>query len=162
MAGNPQKKAKREKADKLFATSDFWEMIFDEISTGQNLPGLAHAANLPYRWIIDKINSSPELRANYDKAKNAQGISQAERISELAAKVESGEIEPNAGRVAIDARKWLASRFNPEQFGERTQHDVKLTSVHKLHLDAHQELAAKFSPKVINPAKEIEHAKENN
>jgi len=38
--------------------------------------------------------------------------------------VEKGELEPNAGRVAIDALKWSASKLKPREYGDRTRMDM--------------------------------------
>ncbi len=36
-----------------------------------------------------------------------------------------GTLEPNAGRVAIDALKWSASKLKPREYGDRSQVDMK-------------------------------------
>ncbi len=38
--------------------------------------------------------------------------------------MEKGKLEPNAGRVAIDALKWVASKLKPREYGDRAQLDV--------------------------------------
>ena len=38
--------------------------------------------------------------------------------------MEKGELEPNAGRVAIDALKWIASKLKPREYGDRAQLDM--------------------------------------
>ena len=38
--------------------------------------------------------------------------------------MERGELEPNAGRVVIDALKWVASKLKPREYGDRAQLDV--------------------------------------
>jgi hypothetical protein len=48
----------------------------------------------------------------------------AQRIEELADKVEAGLIPPDAGRVAIDARKWTASKLRPKRYGDKLQLDA--------------------------------------
>ena len=60
----------------------------------------------------------------------------ASRIEEIAEKLEDGRISPISAKVAIDARKWIASRFHPRQFSEKLMHDAKLGDMEssKLHL----------------------------
>ena len=56
-----------------------------------------------------------------------------EEIVEL---VEEEEDQSSTAKVAIDARKWIASRFHPRQFSERLLRDGNLEEVNvgKLHL----------------------------
>ncbi len=60
----------------------------------------------------------------YTRAREDAGDSLADQIRELAGRVERGELEPNAGRVAIDALKWIASKLKPREYGDRAQLDV--------------------------------------
>jgi hypothetical protein len=57
-----------------------------------------------------------ELRADYH----------ASRIEELVEKVERDDIKPDAARVAIDARKWIAAKLRPKVYGDRVQVDADL------------------------------------
>ena len=43
----------------------------------------------------------------------------------MAQKVVDGNLDPNAGRVAIDALKWIASKLKPKAYGDRSHVDVK-------------------------------------
>ena len=49
----------------------------------------------------------------------------ADEIRELAQNVVDGKLDPNAGRVAIDALKWIASKLKPKAYGDRSHVDVK-------------------------------------
>ena len=40
-------------------------------------------------------------------------------------RVLNGEVNPNAGRVAIDGLKWIAARMLPKRYGDRV--DANLT-----------------------------------
>ena len=58
-----------------------------------------------------------------------------ERIIAMAEELERGEGDPHRSRVALDARKYAASRLNPQEFGDRIQQDINITDVGKLHLE---------------------------
>ena len=55
----------------------------------------------------------------------------ASRIEEIAEMVEDGRISPISAKVAIDARKWIASRFHPRQFSEKL-FEIKKTEAKSL------------------------------
>ena len=38
--------------------------------------------------------------------------------------MERGELDPQAGRVVIDARKWAASKLAPKRYGERIAQEI--------------------------------------
>jgi len=51
--------------------------------------------------------------------------------------VEKGELEPNAGRVAIDALKWSASKLKPREYGDRSRVDMNAKLETKLRPSDH-------------------------
>ena len=65
--------------------------------------------------------------------------------------VESGEIDPQPAKVAIDARKWIASRLHPQQFSERLAMEARVEQVDvgRMHLDALRELSRR--PREVKP-----------
>ena len=69
-----------------------------------------------YEW-IEKI---PGFSDRYDKACQERADHRAEMIDEIADQVLKGEVDPRAGRVAIDAHKWTASKLN-RKYGDRVQ-----------------------------------------
>ena len=157
MAGNPVKRQNRALAKKMMNDPTFWDFIFAEMANGQQLPALSTAAKIKYATIYSRIKADPDLSRRYDEARNAQAAWNESQINRIAEHVEYGGLDPHRGRIALDARKWLASRQDPATYGERTQHDIKITSIHKLHLDAHQDLAKRM--KVIDEIDEEEDQK---
>ena len=56
-------------------------------------------------------------------------------IERLVLKVENGEMRPDVARVAIDGRKWIASRFHPNLLSEKligniTHHEANIQDQH--------------------------------
>ena len=72
----------------------------------------------------------------YQEAKKAQAEYHAERIADLADKVEDGKIDSSSARVASDNRKWLASKLDPSTYSDKAQLDIAVTDVTALHLAA--------------------------
>ena len=57
----------------------------------------------------------------YAKAMATLAQAQVEKIELAVDDMRSGEYDSKAARVEIDARKWLASKFLPKQYGDRQQ-----------------------------------------
>ena len=92
---------------------------------------------IPYTTIHDRIHSDEGIKLKYLEALTSRAMHHASRIEEIALMVEQGNIEPQAAKVAIDARKWIASRFHPRQFSEKL-FEIKKTedkSLSKMHLE---------------------------
>lgn len=71
-------------------------------------------------WHLSKwLKEDDELAKQYARARESQGDVYADRVIDIAMKVERGEIEPNAGRVAMDAHKWAAGKRKPKVYGEK-------------------------------------------
>ena len=68
-----------------------------------------------YAWVA----SDAELAEEYARAREAIAYKDEIGIEKLVVKVENGEIDPAAARVAIDGRKWLAGQRNPKVYGPK-------------------------------------------
>lgn len=112
--------------------TDYTEELADDfcsrIALGRSLRSVVADDDMPhhktiYRW----ISSIESFGAQYARAKQDSGDSDADKIEEVAEKVLSGEIEPQAARVAIDAYKWTAGKKRPRKYGEKIQQEVGLS-----------------------------------
>ena len=124
------------KSDDVFSESRFWEELFFRIGEGGSLRGLARHFGVPYSTLHDRIHKDEDKKLKYLEALTSRAMYHASRIEEIAEMVEDGRISPISAKVAIDARKWIASRFHPRQFSEKLMHDAKLGKMEssKLHL----------------------------
>jgi len=95
---------------------------------------------IPYSVLFDRIQKDPELNEKYELVRNARALANAERIEELASKVELEQIDPNAAKVSIGARQWLAERMDAKRWGNKIQQDIKVTDTTQLHLAAIRDL----------------------
>ena len=68
----------------------------------------------------------------YLEALTSRAMHHAARIEEIALMLEQGHIEPQAAKVSIEARKWIAVRFHPRQFSEKLYDTGKCLA--KMHL----------------------------
>lgn len=82
-----------------------------QICKSDGMPGLTTV----YRWRDEHV----EFRANYARAREAQGHTVADTLGEIRKGILSGEVEPQAGRAAADIAKWEASRRASKDFGDK-------------------------------------------
>ena len=138
MPGTPIKRARREKAEQIMASEDFWEQLWEHMAEGNTLRSFVGdgSSGITYGGLIRKIQGDPELQEKYEIVRNARALANAERIEQLAEKVELEQIDPNAAKVSIGARQWLAERMDSKRWGNKIQQDIKLTDTTQLHLEA--------------------------
>jgi len=104
------------------------EQVFQRISLGDSVITICDELKITRSHFYTELAENPQMQDEYARAMERRADNHADRIEALAAKVEAGEIDPNAARVAIDARKWTASKLRPKRYGDRIQHegDMKL------------------------------------
>jgi hypothetical protein len=103
-------------------SEDLTNEICTRLAGGESLNSICKSEHLPcistvLLWVVD--GKHKEFSDKYTCARAAQGFTDADRIREIAALVGSGQIEPNAGRVIIDAYKWTAERNAPKNYGSK-------------------------------------------
>jgi len=85
------------------------------------------------------LHKNEEHRQAYLAALQERGFHHANMIERLVLKVENGEMRPDVARVAIDGRKWVASRFHPNLLSEKligniTHHQSSIQDQHLVAL----------------------------
>ena len=74
MSERPRKRSRKYRAKRLINSEQFWDLIFDLIRKGQNLPAISKALDVPYRTLWGWINESDENRQRYDGARKEQDV----------------------------------------------------------------------------------------
>jgi hypothetical protein len=96
------------------------------IAGGSNLYRVAKIPEMPCREVMyGWIATSPIFAANYASARQDRADARADRIDEIAAKLERGEIDSNTARVLVDIEKWQAGKEKPKRYGDKL--DVEAT-----------------------------------
>ena len=72
MSGRPKQRSRKYRVRRLINSEQFWDFIFDLIRSGQNLPAISKAVDVPYRTLWGWINESDENRQRYDGARKEQ------------------------------------------------------------------------------------------
>ena len=125
---------------KLLSDPEFWDKVFKVISAGESTKSVSRHFKMPYHKMLSYIKADMGLSQRYEDARSARAMFHAERIEKIANDVETGDLDANAARVSLDARKFLASRLDPHIWGDKQRVDITTTDVTKLHLEAIREL----------------------
>lgn len=114
------------------------------IASGRSVTSICHDEDMPSDFSIWKWLSEDEaFSRDYTRAIQARAMAHAERIDDLAEQAVRGQIPADAARVAIEAKKWTASRLLPKLYGDKQQVEATVTHTHTLHLEALKELATR-------------------
>lgn len=108
---------------------DIADQILEAVAGGTGLVTfLKRNETFPsYPTVMRWIRANPEFAASYAQAREDMADADADKIADVAQRVEDGLIDPNAARVAIDAYKWSAGKRRPKRYGERLE--VEQTSL---------------------------------
>ena len=114
----------------------FWTRLFSAIGQeGLSLVEFCAMEDVHYTKVSWRLKSDTSLQQQYAHTREMRALKNADKIEQLANRVEREEIKPDAGRVAIDARKWLASRLDPNQFGDKIQSTVQVLDLNQTYLN---------------------------
>jgi len=144
MAGRPVRRARLARQARIFADPEFWDHLFDAYLSLGNMNRAAQTAakdaNISYHALMNEIRTNPERRKRWDDCREMQAEKQIDDINEIMSDLKNGQIEPSAGRTIINAKQWLAEKYYPSVYGQKTQVDMKVTDTNADHLKALQDL----------------------
>ena len=134
-------------------TPEFWDKIFEAISSGIALMEYCQVEDIPYNVVQGRMHRSPDLTARLSRAREARALVHVERMEDIANRVESGELDPKRASVSLQARQWLSSRMDSKVWGDlqKVEANIKVADVTEVYLDQLKNLMQRREPKVINP-----------
>lgn len=101
-------------------TKEIADEICDRIVEGTSLAEICRDPEMPaYRTVFRWLRENEAFRQDYTRAREDQGDTDADAVSDIAQQALLGLIDPSAARVAIDARKWTAGRRKPKVYGDK-------------------------------------------
>ena len=65
-----------------------------------------------------RLSVDKDLQDKYLRAREHRAHARFERLQELMDRIESGELDPTAARVMIDALKWQCAHEKPNVYGD--------------------------------------------
>jgi hypothetical protein len=114
----------------VFDPAVLWPVILEDIAGGASLTAaLKRLTPSPsYWWAKDQLRRDPDLRGRYHEACEDRADRLAEELLELAdAAIPAGLDGPGKSafvqklRLQVDARKWIACKLKPRQYGDRVE-----------------------------------------
>lgn len=103
------------------------EEICWRIRCGESLKQIVRDDDMPdertvYRWLDDERHEA--FRQQYARAREGMADADADAVNDIGRRVLSGEIDPQAARVAMDALKWSAGKRNAKKYGDKVQTEL--------------------------------------
>ena len=100
-------------------TELFVNVVIEAIANGSSLTDALRCLDLSGSVFRNALKADPTLQARYDEACSFRAELQAGEIIDIA---DQGFNEAR-DKLRIEARKWVASKMNPQKFGERIEHN---------------------------------------
>ena len=95
------------------------------VAEGKSIVKILSESGMPtYAGWMKWLQADAQLVEKYARAKDDSADAHADKITNVAEKVESGELDPQAGRVVIDAMKWTAAKLKPRKYGDFQRTEV--------------------------------------
>ena len=103
-------------------TEELAAKICSTIALGNSSRSVVAMVDMPcaqtiYNW----FGKHEGFVEQYARAKEDSADSRADQIEEIGDKVLTGEYDPAAARVAIDAFKWTSGKHKPKKYGDKQQ-----------------------------------------
>jgi len=101
-------------------TEELASEICSSIALGNSLRSVVQLDGMPSaRTIYNWFGKHDGFVQQYARAKEDSADSRADQIEDIGDKVLTGEYEPAAARVAIDAFKWTSGKHRPKKYGDK-------------------------------------------
>ena len=155
MAGRPKRQIRAKKESEFFSDPVFWEKLWRVMSQGESISKAIKHFDVSYHKTLAHINHSDELRKDYEAANVARALYHVDKIEEIAeGKADGNHFDTHGAKIALDARKWVAAKLDPNRWGDRSRVDITTTDINKLHLEAIQALGKEETEILVNPQQE--------
>ena len=121
----PRKRGEAPSKARVEYSPELADQILDQIIDGKTLKAIEEIDGMPSRTMILKWRREyPEFGQLYDDAVDARADADADEVDELAQMIVDGDLDFNAGRVAIDAKKWSSAHRAPRRYGTKVSAEI--------------------------------------
>ena len=154
MAGRPKTAMRRKNEAAMLGDPEFWKKMFNVMANGESVTAAVHHFGVSYHAALAHITHDPELKKEYEAAQVARALYHVDKIEEIAKDCGNGSVHDNGKKVALDAHKWVASKLDPNRWGDRQRIDMTTLDLNQLHLDAIRSLGKEEDEIPVNPQRE--------
>lgn len=138
MAGFPMRRALEKKIEELGGI----EFVSSHIAEGMTIGRLAEFIECSRPMLSFWINQTEERKEAVLKARKLKAEKLAEDALDIADMAdESSATAVNKARLQVDTRKWMASKLDPDNFGDKQGPQVNI-SIGDMHLQALKQVNA--------------------
>lgn len=104
------------------------ERICNLLMEGESLRAICRRDEMPHMaTVLSWLHKHPEFHEQYARAREIQAEIMAEDIIMYADSSSEESAAVAKARLQVDARKWYASKVATRRFGDRIQHEQKIT-----------------------------------
>lgn len=101
------------------------DKICERIAAGESLRAICRDQNMPgltsvWKW----LGKHEDFGKQYARAREEQAETLADEIVAIA---DNGDLTSDDRRIRVDARKWVASKLKPKQYGDRVDVNAQVT-----------------------------------
>lgn len=137
-------------------TPEVGDLICGLLANGTSLKRICDAKDMPERkTIYNWLRVHDDFLHNYTRAKEDAADAYADDIEEIAAGTLNGTYDPQAARVAIEAKKWVSSKLKPKKYGDKLDITGETTVNHKLKALDDDQLDARVEAAIAATTKDI-------
>src|SRR5262245_11654904 len=123
---------KRRRGRPSLYTPELAALICERIAGGESLALITREDAFPsYPTVMDWLKINADFAFMYHQARQDQADTLADEIISIADSVWdcTDNARVNAARLAVDARKWVASKLKPKVYGDRVEAALSGTAV---------------------------------
>jgi hypothetical protein len=136
VAGQPIRRALERKIEELGGL----EFVSSHIAQGMTIGRLAEFIECSRPMLSFWINHTEERKVAVLNARKLKAEKLAEEVIEISDGVDgSSNSEVSKARLQVDTRRWVASKLDPEMYGDKADTKINIT-INDLHLQAVKEL----------------------
>lgn len=134
---------------KLRDDPEWWDAFVEKLSNHGRLKAHLDMEGIPWSTWSRWLKQNPEKQEQVQEA--LKGFAAAV-VETMQTDIDAYDLQdPKFARLRSDTQQWLASRYNPAQYGDRSRVDVTITDKSAEHLEALRELSKTRRIKDVTP-----------
>ena len=101
-------------------TQEVADEICERIACSESLKSIVREEGKPSEMTVMRwLRANDAFREQYARARADQADSDADLVTDIGIRVQRGELDAAAARVAMDCAKWSAGKRNAKKYGDK-------------------------------------------